>query len=436
MAGGVPATVGSGSMVESVTPTTKSIWWWVIGGCIVVRLAFPVAALAAEGSTFLGLPRFDYGQLYGDANGYYAASRELIAASTHVALQLVGLALLGVGGLYLAVRRRAAAAHVALVVATVAAAAATLVVIEMRPVGAPVVGWPLLWAVALAPLRLLDPGFGPDAAIAIGLALSFLALATTVVSIAYVGLYASGKRAVGLLAAVLFAAWPLAPGLVVGARAWENGTWLVDVGLALYTEPLSTALVIGAIALLLRPTPTDLTVVVAGLALGFATVVKLSDGLIAAGVIGVLLVSRRWRQALLVAVGGILSAPIVLAYWDKGYVDTYNGKIAPTDRPWSFAYVGASWGDSLLFSPLLITLLVVPAVVGAIALRTMVARALVVVPIVLTVALYSLYFVTALHPRFFFVVLPLVFVLDAAALVWLAERIRESRRPPPLVRIL
>ena len=55
----------------------------------------------------------------------------------------------------------------------------------------------------------------------------------------------------------------------------------------------------------------------------------------------------------------------------------------------------------------------------------MVARALVVVPIVLTVTLYSLYFVTALHPRFFFVVLPLVFVLDAAALVRLAERIRS-----------
>ena len=423
-------------MVESVKPTTSSIWWWVIGGSIVVRLAFPVAAVVAEGSTFPGLPRFDYGQLYGDANGYYAASRELIAASTRVAPQLVGLALLGVAGLYLAVRRKAGAARVTLVAATITAAAATLVVIEMRPAGAPVVGWPLLLAVALAPLRLLDPGFGPDAAIVIGVALSFLALATIVVSTAYVGLYASGKRAVGLLAAVLFAAWPLAPGLVVGARAWENGTWLVDVGLALYTEPFSTALVIGAIALLLRPTPTDLVVIVAGLALGFATVVKLSDGLIAAGLIGVLLVARRWRQAVLVAVGGIVSAPILLAYWGKGYVDTYHGQIAPTDRPWSLDYVGAAWGDSLLFSPLLVTLLVVPAVVGVVTLRTMVARALVVVPVVLTVALYSVYYVTALHPRFLFVVLPLVLVLDAAALVWLAERIRASRPRPPVVRIL
>ena len=69
-------------------------------------------------------------------------------------------------------------------------------------------------------------------------------------------------------------------------------------------------------------------------------------------------------------------------------------------------------------------------------LRTMLARALVVVPVVLTVALYSVYYVTALHPRFFYVVLPLVLVLDAAALVWLAERIRESRPRPPVVRIL
>ena len=210
----------------------------------------------------------------------------------------------------------------------------------------------------------------------------------------------------------------------------------MDVGLALYTEPFSTALVIGAIALLLRPTPTDLVVVVAGLALGFATVVKLSDGLIAAGLIGVLLVARRWRQALLVAVGGIVSAPILLAYWGKGMSTPTTARSHRPTAPGASTMSAPAWGDSLLFSPLLVTLLVVPAVVGVMTLRTMVARALVVVPVVLTVALYSVYYVTALHPRFLFVVLPLVFVLDAAALVWLAERIRESRPRPPVVRIL
>ena len=89
---------------KAVRSPGKSGWWWVIGGCIAVRLAFPVAALLAEGSTFPGLPRFDYGRFYGDANGYYAASRELIAASTRIAPQLVGLALLGIAG---ALSRRA-----------------------------------------------------------------------------------------------------------------------------------------------------------------------------------------------------------------------------------------------------------------------------------------------------------------------------------------
>ena len=162
-------------MVETLMPIARSAWWWVLGGCIAIRLAFPVAALVAEGSTFPGLPRFDYGQLYGDANAYYAASREIIAASAHVAPLLVGLALLGVGGAYLALRRRAGLAVPTLILATAVAAAATLVVIEMRPAGAPAVGWPLIWAVALAPLRVVDPGFGPEAAIGFGLALSFLA---------------------------------------------------------------------------------------------------------------------------------------------------------------------------------------------------------------------------------------------------------------------
>ena len=84
--------------------------------------------------------------------------------------------------------------------------------------------------------------------------LSLLAIAATVVAVAYVGFWSSGKRRVGLLAAALYAALappqraacrPLAPGRT--ARGPSTSA------LHLYTEPLSTALVVTSVVLLLRP---------------------------------------------------------------------------------------------------------------------------------------------------------------------------------------
>ena len=249
-----------------------------MGGCVGVRLAIPLAALAAEGNGVAGLPAYHYGPLFGDANGYYAAARELVASASRAAVPLAATILLGGVALVVAVRRKAPPALIVLIAGAVGAIAMTVVVHQMHPSGAPVVGWPLLWAIGLAPLRVLDPGFGPDEAFVVGFALSLIAVAATVLASAYVGLWSSGKRVVGAVAATLFALWPFVPGLVVGSRGWENGTWNVDVGLHLYTEPVSTALTIGAVALLLWPGRGDVAAVVAGLALGFATVVKLSDG--------------------------------------------------------------------------------------------------------------------------------------------------------------
>lgn len=408
----------------------------MIGGCVAIRVAIPLASLAAEGTALPGLPAFRYGPLYGDANGYYAAAREIVAAVARMALPLVVIAVFAAGLLYGAVRRRARPALIAGVAAAGASSAATLVVLEMRPAGAPVVGWPLLWAFGLVPLRLLAPGFGPDAAFVVGVGISFLAIGATVVAVAYVGLWSSGKRTVGLLAAALFALWPLVPGLVVGERGWENGTWLVDSGLALYTEPLSTALVVGAIALLLCPAATDLAIVIAGLALGYATVVKLTDGVIVAALVGVLLVTRRWRHAALLAVAGFVSAPLFFAYWDKGYVATYDGGIAASEHPFGLEHIVPAWGDSLLFSPLLVALLVLPAMVGLSSLRGAFPKAAVTVPIVVTVVTYSLYDATPIHPRFLYVALPLVLVLDAAGVLSLLSAVRARRSQAESVRVL
>ena len=418
-----------------MTSTQRATWWWVVGGCIAARLAIPLAALAAEGTALPGFPAFHYGPPSGDAYGYHAAAREIVAAVSRLVLPLFAVAAFGALLAFGAARRRVSTGLIVGLVAVLVSLATTLVVLEMKPAGAPVIGWPLLWALGLLPLRLLQPGLGPDAAFAVGFLLSLLAIAATVVAVAFAGFWSSGERRVGLVAAALFALWPFVPGLVVGERAWENGTWFVDVGLHLYTEPLSTALVVGAVALLLRPAAGDLTMLAIGLALGFATVVKLSDGVIAVGLIGVLLVARRWRQALLVSLGGFVALPVLIAYWGKGYVATYGGSISASDRPWSLQYVEAAWGDSLLFSPLLIALLVVPAVVGTIALRTMFDRAIVVVPVVVTVITYSVYYVTALHPRFLYVALPLVLVLDSAGVVGVIGRARGRQRHSSTPRV-
>ena len=101
--------------------------------------------------------------------------------------------------------------------------------------------------------------------------MTLAALAVAVVATAYVGRYATGRRSIGLIAAGLVAVWPLVTGQIVGPSAWDNGQWNVDVGLHLYTEPLSTALVVASVALLLRPATQQLGRTGAGLAMGYAT---------------------------------------------------------------------------------------------------------------------------------------------------------------------
>ncbi len=409
----------------------RSTWWWFLAVCVGVRVAIPLAALAAEGTKLPGLPEYDYGPFYGDANGFYATARELISAAGRGAAPLLGVLVAGAVALWLVSRRFGIRSSVAAVAACCVVSAATVVlVLTMHPAGEPAIGWPLLWAVPLTPLRVVDPGLDPDIAFVFGLVLSLIAIGCTVVATAFVGYRASGRRSVGMISAALFAVWPFVPGLVVGSQGWENGTWNVDTGLHLYTEPLSTALVVGAVALLLQEEVTQRTVALAGLALGFATVVKLTDGIIAAGLVVVVACARGWRPAVLLGVASVVFAPVLVTYWAKGYAATYDGAISSSNNVWSLGHVRDSWGDSLLFTPALLLLLVPLAVLGAIALPAVVPRVMLLVPIVLTVVVYSVYQYTALHPRFFYVVLPLVLVLDAAGAVWLvcaAKRANRSR---------
>ena len=76
-----------------------------------------------------------------------------------------------------------------------------------------------------------------------------------------------------------------------------------------------------------------------------------------------------------------------------------------------------AWRHSLLFTPRLLLILAPLLVIGCFAIGDRWLLAVVSTPIVVNVVVYSFYYVTALHPRFLYVALPFVFVLEAAGAV-------------------
>ena len=400
-------------------------WRGPLAALVALRLAIPLAALAASGHDLPGIPRYDYSPLNGDANDYYAAGRELISTLLRraplTAVLTLGVALAAWWALRLW-RRRPDLAWAALAAPSVALGLALAVEIRFMHVsGAGAIGWPLVWAVPMAPLRALG-ALDPDSAFAVGFVLSLAANAVTVVATAYAGRFATGSRAAGLGAAALFAAWPLLTGVIAGARGWENGTWPSDAGLHMYTEPLSTALVTVAAALLLAPRATPVRLWAAGGLLGFATAVKLSNVFLAA--LALLLV---WRGARRYAVpflaGAAASVLVVASYWPKGYVPRFDDPQAFPQDPFSLDYLVTSWSESLLFRPVTLLVLAPLALAGVVALRRRRGALLLLGGwIAVTAAFYSVYQSTPQHPRFLFVVLPALLVLEAAGALLLLRR--------------
>ena len=290
--------------------------------------------------------------------------------------------------------------------------------------GAAVVGWPLLWAVPLLPLRVAGV-LDPDLAFAVGFPLSLAANAVTVVAIAHAGCHAAGRRAVGVAAAALFAFWPLLTRPLAGPSAWENGQWNVDVGLHLYTEPLSTALVAVVLALLLAPSLSELRLALAGALAGYATVVKVSNGFLAALALALLVARVGPRRSLPFAAAGAAFAPLVAAYWPKGY------PAIPNVPGFSLAQAERSWGDSLLFDPRMLLVLLPLALLGLFALRAWTSL-LLGGWVAANALFYTFYEHTHLHPRFLYASLPALFVLVAAGGMLVIRKASGDRPMPGL----
>jgi hypothetical protein len=419
-----------GSGAARTRTVSDALWVQMLAALVALRVLIPLVVLAAGSSKLPLVPDYDYRPLNGDAYGFYHAVANIFAAFSGVLLGWIGAAALVLMICFTVaavILWRGGVRWLAVLLPPLAVTAITGVLVhDMATPGAGVVGWPLVWALSLSPLPVFHVALTPDRAFPTGLAISAIANAVTVVATAFVGLRATGRRSVGLMAAGLYATWPLWVGIVAGTRAWENGQWQADVGLHLYTEPPSTALVVVSLALLLHPRLSALTAAVTGLLLGFATAVKLTNGFVAASLVVIVAFRFGARRAAIVALGGLVSAPIVFGYWSRGYVDASGGRGVELEEWYRWAFVSANARASLIFTGTMLVVIVPLAVVGVWLLGDWYRRAVLIVPILVTIASFAAYYATGQHPRFYYVILPSLFVLQAAggALIWEALRPR------------
>jgi hypothetical protein len=145
--------------------------------------------------------------------------------------------------------------------------------------------------------------------------------------------------------------------------------------------------------------------------------VKLTDGLIAAAVVAIVAIRESIDRAVLVALGGLISLPILVGYWAHGYANDNVGVAVPAGGRYQWRFVHQNLNASTIFTPWMLILLLPLAAIGLASLPNRYGRALLVVPIGVTVIAYATYFWTAQHPRFFYVVMPALFILQAAGIV-------------------
>jgi hypothetical protein len=408
-------------------------WWVALAALAAVRIGIAVATYEDAGKHVSLMPAFVRptadGGLQGDATGFYAAAREFMAAwgrMPHVVLALTVLGLLAPLAALAAAWRRRPTLRAWLVPAALSAVGLAICVgiLWMRPTGAAVFGWPLVWSIPMFPVRAfgLSKALGWD----IGAVLSVLFSGLSVVATGYLGRNATGRVGVGLAAAAFRAVWPLLVGIVVGHRAWANDQWLVGIGLHNYDEPLSTLLVTSAAALLVLRRPTPMQLGLAGCALSFATSVKISNAIVAGLALAILAV--RLRRAVLPYIAGALAfAPVVLVYWPLSYPTLFgNHSSWPTD-PFDIRYLVTSWTHSSTFTPQTLAIIVPLAIVGVFGVARPWELALVAAFLLVNPVFYSFFANTPEHPRFLFASLPELFVLWAAGLAVLARLPQTSR---------
>jgi len=228
----------------------------VLVGLVLIRALIPLAVLANAPGKLPLLPSYTYAPLGGDAFGFYEAVSNIFTAVHAVLGGWIGLASLALMTCSLVaalILWRGGVRWLAVLLPTFGLCLIVGVIVhDMAPPGAGVVGWPLIWALVVSPLSIFHVSLTPDRAFPPGLGVTLFANTATLVATALIGFRATERRSVGLVAAALYATWPLWVALVAGHQAWQNGQWIDETGLSVSSEPVSTALVAVSVAILLH----------------------------------------------------------------------------------------------------------------------------------------------------------------------------------------
>src|SRR5207302_3013270 len=128
--------------------------------------------------------------------------------------------------------------------------------------------------------------------------------------------------------------------------------------------PLSTLLVSSGAALLLSPRLTRMRLAIAGCILSAATLVKLSNGLLAAAALLIVLLRDRKREVLPYLAGALSLAPLVIVYWPLSYPKVFDNRRSWPRDPFDAAHVVTSWTHSSIFTPHTLAFIVPLAAIG------------------------------------------------------------------------
>jgi len=395
---------------------------------VALRLTPAVVVALANGRDVPGLPEYAYAAPIGDTYGFYAAAREFMTTWARVPVVTFAASLvLLVGGaigtriLWRRGRREGA------VLAGILGSAAFLAVWvhEMRATGAGAIGWPIVWALPLLPLRAVGL-LGYLEAYYLGIAVLLVCNVVTVVATALIARRLVPGR-MALLAPSLLAIWPFMMLHLGESGTVVYGSWLDDQGLLLYSEPLSTALVAAGLALLVLRRSDPVFATFAGVLLGYSAVVRLSNVTIVIICFVALLLAGAAPSVIGFALASLGVSTIGVAFWPHGYVSTNHSTLSQTAHDvFSWSYILPSWRDSTVFDPRMLAILLPLAILGLYSLRRQPFEAWVLGAVVAaTVVFYSPYYYTALHPRFLFVALPSLFVLEAAGAASLTVTVRD-----------
>jgi hypothetical protein len=166
--------------------------------------------------------------------------------------------------------------------------------------------------------------------------------------------------------------------------------------------------------------------------LGFATAVKLTNGPLAAGLVVTVALGLSVRRAAVLALGGVVSLPIVIGFWSKGYADASGGEGIDLGALYQLRFISPNATESTIFTTWMLLLLLPLAVLGCAKMTNWYRRALLIVPVVVTIGCYASYYVTNQHPRFYYVILPTIFVLQAGGVVLMSDAGKRRLAEDPL----